>query len=98
MEQLFLYCVLGNESKKHLGWQLIPEPEPEGQYHLGQLELMKLQFQIFLACSKKCHIVHQNAISEIPSEVGGGRRRQESCCLQGRAAAEPCLPAALVSD
>jgi hypothetical protein len=36
MEQFFLYCVLGSESMKHLGLQLISMTEPEGQCYLEE--------------------------------------------------------------
>jgi hypothetical protein len=51
MESLSLYCALGSESMKHPDWQLISVLEPEGQCHLEELlkiQLVKLQFQIFL--------------------------------------------------
>jgi hypothetical protein len=73
MEQLFLCCVLGSESRKHLVWQLIAVHRPEGQYNLVQaprIQMMKVQFQILLVCSMQYHTEQQHFVWKTP-------RRQE---------------------
>lgn len=73
MEQLFLCCVLGSESRKHLVWQLIAVHKLEGPYYLEQvlkIQLMKVRLETLLACSMKCYIVQRRVDWKIP-------RRQE---------------------